>query len=178
MRLLEGLVSAVVVVAALLPRRPGGRLPSGVDAADLVAGYERSDWRLGWVVVGVGGMLAVLGLLLVVVTWLQASETAISPSIARPADLTDRLAAPPTPPPPRLEVDEAGELARYRAAAQQRLRDYGWVDRAAGVVSIPIERAKALVIERGLPQRPGAADAAVRMPSDASSGRVHAVAGP
>ena len=35
------------------------------------------------------------------------------------------------------------------------LNGYGWVDKANGVVHIPIERAMQLTLERGLPVREG-----------------------
>ncbi len=127
MRPLELALGAVVVIAALLRRRPVGRLPSGVDAEDLVAGYERSDWHLSWVVVGGLGLLVVLGLVLLVVTWFEASSTELPLTVGRPTDLVGRLEGAPTPPPPRLEVDEGADLA------------------------IPIDRAKALLVERGVP---------------------------
>jgi hypothetical protein len=37
---------------------------------------------------------------------------------------------------------------------QQRLTNYGWVDRNAGKVHIPIDRAIDLLAQRGLPTRP------------------------
>ncbi len=57
------------------------------------------------------------------------------------------------PPQPRLQIDEAGDLAKYRAAEERQLTTYGWIDQQAGVVYIPIARAKALLLERGLPTR-------------------------
>ena len=35
------------------------------------------------------------------------------------------------------------------------LDSYGWVDKNAGVVRIPIDEAMKLTLERGLPARPG-----------------------
>ena len=52
MRLLESLLALTVVIAALLRRQPAPRLPAGVDAEDLEAGFERSDVNVGWVVLG------------------------------------------------------------------------------------------------------------------------------
>jgi hypothetical protein len=63
----------------------------------------------------------------------------------------------------------------YRAAQQQKLNSYGWVDRSAGTIRIPIERAIELTAQRGLPSRaaaePAAQDSGVSSPTDASSGR-------
>lgn len=65
--------------------------------------------------------------------------------LARPADAT--------PPGPNLLLDEPAALRDFRQTEIDRLTGYDWVDRNAGRVQIPIERAKALVLERGLPVR-------------------------
>jgi hypothetical protein len=52
------------------------------------------------------------------------------------------------PPEPRLEIDSGANLARLRAEEDARLNGYGWVDKRAGVVRIPIERAMVLMVER------------------------------
>jgi hypothetical protein len=50
-------------------------------------------------------------------------------------------------------------LAEYRRTEAAGRGAYEWVDRNAGTVRIPIDRAKALLVERGLPTRPGAGPA-------------------
>jgi hypothetical protein len=50
-----------------------------------------------------------------------------------------------------LQVNAPGDLARLRAEEGATLSTYGWVDRAAGTVRIPIDRAMRLLLERGLP---------------------------
>ena len=63
------------------------------------------------------------------------------------------------PPEPRLqgapgnEISGAMELQKFRRQEEQQLRNYGWIDREAGVVRIPIEEAKAKLLKRGLPTR-------------------------
>lgn len=55
-------------------------------------------------------------------------------------------------------VPEAIPGPNYQQASQeytQRLTSYGWVDRPAGTVHIPIDEAIRLTAERGLPARPG-----------------------
>ena len=56
-------------------------------------------------------------------------------------------------PQPQLLVNEPANLDQFRAQEHQKLTTYGWVDQNAGVVRIPIERAKDLLLERGLPVR-------------------------
>lgn len=52
---------------------------------------------------------------------------------------------------PALLTNEPLNLRGFREAQSTRLTSYGWVDRAANVVHMPIERAIALTAERGLP---------------------------
>jgi hypothetical protein len=56
-------------------------------------------------------------------------------------------------PAPRLQVDPAADLIELRAREDARLHTYGWVDKKAGVIHIPIERAMDLVLQRGFPVR-------------------------
>ena len=48
-------------------------------------------------------------------------------------------------------MDPQQDLEQLRRKQQELLNSYGWVDRDAGVVRIPIERAMDLVGEKGLP---------------------------
>lgn len=57
-------------------------------------------------------------------------------------------------PQPRLETDERTELNGFRLEEEQRLNSYGWVDKNAGVVHIPIDRAMQMIAQQGLPTRP------------------------
>jgi hypothetical protein len=79
-------------------------------------------------------------------------------------------AAPPQPPEPRLQKNERSDLARLVAAQRARLTSYGWVDRSAGIVHIPIDEALRLVAQRGLPVRATA-------PTPSSSAGVPTAAG-
>jgi len=71
-------------------------------------------------------------------------------------------------PQPRLETNETREINAFRLQEAQTLNSYGWVDEQAGVVRIPIDRAMALVAQRGLPTRP---QSAVVPPSDVNMGK-------
>ena len=56
-------------------------------------------------------------------------------------------------PQPVLLTSEPGVLEGFRTHEDEMLRTYGWVDKNAGVVRIPIDKAKDLAIERGFPVR-------------------------
>ena len=53
-------------------------------------------------------------------------------------------------PQPRLQVDPQNELIEMQARDREILNSYAWVDRDAGTVRIPIDRAMELIAERGL----------------------------
>ena len=58
-----------------------------------------------------------------------------------------------------LLTNEPTVLRQYRAQEAEALGNYGWVDEKGGVARIPIEEAKKLILQRGLPARAeGAAD--------------------
>lgn len=57
------------------------------------------------------------------------------------------------PPEPRLQVTPGVDIEKMHVAEQATLHSYGWADRQAGVVRIPIERAIELTAQRGLPFR-------------------------
>jgi hypothetical protein len=59
----------------------------------------------------------------------------------------------PNGPQLRLLVNEPANLADLNKHDIEMLTTYGWIDQNAGVVRLPIERAKALILERGLPVR-------------------------
>ncbi len=61
------------------------------------------------------------------------------------------------PPEPRLQTNPREDLQELRAAEQEVLTTYGWVDKNAGIVRIPIEEAIKLTLQKGLPSRSGAA---------------------
>src|SRR5581483_9932845 len=55
------------------------------------------------------------------------------------------------PPEPRLQTEPRADMRRYRQDEERSLNSYGWVDRSAGVVHIPIQQAMNLLVQRGLP---------------------------
>jgi hypothetical protein len=79
---------------------------------------------------------------------------------------------------PRLQAIPANDIFEFRQREDRELREYGWVDRNAGTVRIPVEQAKELLLQRGLPSRtasspdaPAGAETSVLIPADSSSGR-------
>ena len=50
---------------------------------------------------------------------------------------------------PRLQIDDAADLARFEQQARAQLDGYAWIDRERGIIRIPIERAIALIAAKG-----------------------------
>jgi hypothetical protein len=87
------------------------------------------------------------------------------------------------PPLPRLQPAPISDLKEMRAAEDQILNGYGWVDQTNGVARIPISRAIDLLALRGLPVRPqGSVQLAagdVTVPTESGLGpKVHRPGGP
>ncbi len=57
-------------------------------------------------------------------------------------------------PQPQLQADAAADLVKIQATEQEKLATYGWVDRNAGVLRMPIDQAMRLVVQRGVPVWP------------------------
>jgi hypothetical protein len=84
---------------------------------------------------------------------------------------------PRQPPAPRLQQFPRTEMYQFRVTEDAKLNGYGWVNKEAGTVHIPIGDAMKLALQRGVlqsrtddPAHP--AQTPGLMPSDSSSGRV------
>lgn len=55
-----------------------------------------------------------------------------------------------SPPAPQLQVDPLKDMDDLLAAEDAILETYGWVDKSAGVARLPIDKALAIVAEKGL----------------------------
>jgi hypothetical protein len=128
--------------------------------------HEDSDISLpaiGWsamavVVTCVGTAVLIYGLFWgVFIKQADARDPKLSPLVLQPTEMPKTTTAAPdfgSAPEPRLLTNEPAYLKGVRDREQQTLHGYAWVDQAAGVARIPIEEAKKLTLERGLPVRP------------------------
>jgi len=112
-------------------------------------GYETRDVNMSVIVIGlvsVGGLCLVTFLSMVVMFRVFLR---LPPSTeAKPPTEYGRL----IPPEPRLQPEPPTDLKSFRAAEEAFLHTYGWINREAGVVRIPIDEAMELVVQRGLPE--------------------------
>jgi hypothetical protein len=139
-------------------------------------GYERTDIGVATVVYFLIGLAVAVGVTYFLVDGFyhfldqrfNAAQTPVSPLVTNaPAD-TRRL--PPEYktdadgrdyekyleknfPQPQLETDERTELNKIRLGEEDALSTYDYIDKGAGTVRIPIERAMELIVQRGLPVR-------------------------
>jgi hypothetical protein len=82
-----------------------------------------------------------------------------------------RIDARTKPPAPTLQERPVADLMEMRAAEDQILNSYGWVDQPHGVVRVPIGRAIDLLAQRGLPARQAMpAPSGVTVPTESGLG--------
>ena len=69
---------------------------------------------------------------------------------------TSRQQFPPTP---RIETHPAMEMTDLRSQEDQLLTTYGWTNKNAGIVRIPIDRAMEMELQQGFPTKPAGNEA-------------------
>jgi len=111
------------------------------------AGHERRDVGASTVVKWGGG---VLGLVVFTVAAMWLLLLHLETSEKRHSEPASPLASygPQEPPQPRLQTNPHADLEGLRASERAQLEGYGWVDRDAGTVHIPIDRAMSLLAQR------------------------------
>lgn len=138
-------------------------IDSGGDPNSVKAGRELADISIPslvhhgtyLVIVCVVVWFAMMGMFKLVMSRLAEGDAPIS-AVARPAG--------EAPPEPRLLTNEPLNLKQFRDREEQTIGHYGVIDQAAGTVHVPIDRAKELLLERGLPVRGQAAAQAPATP--------------
>jgi len=83
------------------------------------------------------------------------NDTVVSP-LALPA----RGKSEPPPGPAPLQTTPWVDLKAFRAAQTAHLHGYAWVDEPSGVARVPIDKAKEMLLKKGIRVRPELADEA------------------
>src|SRR5438034_4061609 len=123
------------------------------DGANPGVHHEVSDVDVrGILLFGAGlfVMVAVVSLLVWVLFGYVGSREAIRGPREYPLAATEQNRLPPEP---RLQTNPREDLRELRVHEEQVLTSYGWVDRNAGVVRIPIDEAMKMVVKKGLAVR-------------------------
>ncbi len=103
------------------------------------SGYEASDARVGWVLASVG--LLVIGIMLSMVAAERLYHRDRQSTLPAKAERLFQSGA-------TAESGIARDWKAQDAAVRQHLQNYAWVDRAAGLVQIPIDRAIELTAQK------------------------------
>ena len=119
------------------------------------SGHESSDAHAGWIF----GSILFLGMLVIAIQFFMGGMLKF---LERKPPTADQYRAKSRGPAwaapasfPRLQTVPAADLIIFRDKEEKELHSYGWVDKGAGVVRIPIEQAMDLLLQRGLPVRNG-----------------------
>ncbi|MDP9263039.1 MAG: hypothetical protein M3O85_01825 [Acidobacteriota bacterium] len=128
---------------------PGQRPPAPPSGDENV----RAILRFGfWMVVSAGIIYASLWGMFQYFDWqAAAADPAQNPLLAgekSPANLSARF------PQPLLQANAAADQVKARAREDELLNTYGWVDRQAGIVHLPVDRAMQMIAEHGVPSWP------------------------
>ena len=114
--------------------------------------HEKRDVRVGKVALFGLGLVALIVLVGSIIPVLFFKYMAVE--TAPPPPRSPLYGSQELPPEPRLERVPGLGFQKMRAAEEQQLNSYGWVDKSTKTVRIPIERAIELIAERGVPARP------------------------
>jgi hypothetical protein len=104
--------------------------------------------------IGITGIALAVGIAMVLILvagifhYLDHHQAIVTP--ANPLAETSQQQFPPAP---RIEDYPSRELVDLHSQEESILSTYGWMDKKAGIVRIPIDRAMELQLERGFPVR-------------------------
>ena len=117
---------------------PASRAPRNRGVA-----VEKTDAPLGLYAALAAGLMAFFIVSVVALRFIYPG------AVSGPSDAPRSQSAKPA-----LQIDAPADLAAHRAAEQRALTSYGWVDRQAGTVHIPIDQAMRDVAASGIKDWP------------------------
>ncbi len=124
-------------------------------------GHETRDLNLGAVTWTAVGLVVSAVAIYVTMGGLFNFFKSQHPSASAPSRIT---APAKLPSQPRLQANPAYDLQQLREVENAKLSSYGWIDKNAGIVRIPIDHAIDLLAERGLPARGNSNDIGNKTP--------------
>jgi hypothetical protein len=114
--------------------------------------HERSDVNVGGVLLFGAGLFVVAAVVHLLI-WALFGFFDSREAVRRVREYPLAAQENQVPPEPRLQISPREDMRELRDREDELLTSYGWVDRNAGVVRIPIEEAMKIVVQRGLPAR-------------------------
>jgi hypothetical protein len=127
--------------------------PQPIPEESLNQGYEVRDADIRvilWSGLTLAGVMIVVTVIIGLFYWYLNLSTA--EQAAPPPPLLQE--AQQLPPGPLLQRNPPVDMQQMRSDTNAILNSYGWVDKQAGIVRIPITQAMQLTLERGLPTQP------------------------
>ena len=112
-------------------------------------GHELSDLRAGPIALFGIGVVIAMALAVVITSFLMHTRAVHKREAPAPRLARERVTISQA----RLQVGGVNELREMRAGEDAALNSYGWVDRDAGIVRIPVDRAMEILAMKGLPAR-------------------------
>ena len=132
--------------------RPHTAAAPGGPADNLEVHHEESDVDIR-AIFGFGAGLMAVAFVVFLMIYVLFGFFDGRERLSGPAEYPLAAQANKVPPEPRLQEHPREDLRELRAREDEILTSYGWVDKNAGVVRIPIDAAMKLTLERGLPAR-------------------------
>jgi hypothetical protein len=111
-----------------------------------------------WFVVVLAGIVVAVDIAMWGMFRVLAHMEATNDPVVSPLALPSRGASEPPPGPNALQTAPWVDLKAFRAGQEAHLHGYAWVDQSSGVARIPIDKAKELLLKKGIPVRPELAD--------------------
>jgi hypothetical protein len=139
-------------------------LPQASTTGRNVHGHEANNLVVNGLIIFAVVLVAVVifvELCLVYVMKDFSQEEKVLQALAPPRFADDSSPVPG----PRLQATPPTDLVKLKEVELRRLNGYGWVDRAAGIAHIPIERAIDIVASKGLPAGGGPAEKSTEAPA-------------
>ncbi|MDQ6788200.1 MAG: hypothetical protein M3033_15450 [Acidobacteriota bacterium] len=113
--------------------------------------YEPKDVSGTWLG-AIGVFIVITAIILPFLLWGFYGHFEASYGHAAPIPEAKNLEQFSAPPAPDLEPNPVGNYREFRRAENEKLNNYGWVDKEKGIVHIPIEQAMKQLANKGLPE--------------------------
>lgn len=128
-------------------------MPHADETGNPSVHHETTDVNIRAVLAFAGGLI-VAAIIIHLVVWVlfrfMDSRQEARGGLEYPLAAQQEMRVPPEP---RLQTNPREDLRQMRDQEHQILSTYGWVDKNAGVVRIPIDEAMKRVLQQGLPAR-------------------------